>query len=241
MARGKLSSATFVLVHGAWHGGWCWARVARMLRDVGHTVHTPTLTGLGDRAHLARPDIDLALHVQDVVALLETEELRQAILVGHGYGGMVITGVAARAGARLAHLVYLDAFVPADGQPLLSLVSNEMAANVRAAAQAHGDGWRIPPLPPERYGVTNPKDVEWLTRHLVPHPLKTVEQPVQAKERPSLKRTFIYCAKPAMGPFDQFVALKNDRAWRFHELATGHDAMITATPDLAKILADTAG
>ncbi len=154
---------------------------------------------------------------------------------------MVITGVAARAGTRLAHLVYLDAFVPADGQPLLSLVSNEMAANVRAAAQAHGDGWRIPPLPPERYGVTNPKDVECLTRHLVPHPLKTVEQPVQAKERPSLKRTFIYCAKPAMGPFDQFVVLKNDRAWRFHELATGHDAMITAAPDLAKILADTAG
>ncbi|MBI1845945.1 MAG: alpha/beta hydrolase [Candidatus Rokubacteria bacterium] len=241
MARGKLSSATFVLVHGAWHGGWCWARVARMLRDVGHTVHTPTLTGLGERAHLARPDVDLALHVQDVVALIEAEELRQVILVGHSYGGMVITGVAAHAGGRLAHLVYLDAFVPSDGQSLLGLVGEELAAGVRAAAREHGEGWRIPPFPPERFGVTNPKDVEWLTRHLVPQPLQTFEQGVQAKDRPSLKRSYIYCAKPAMGAFDRYAALKSDRGWRYHELATGHDAMVTAAPDLAKILADSAG
>lgn len=226
---------TFVLVHGAWHGGWCWTRVSRMLRDVGHDVFTPTLTGLGERAHLARPDVDLALHVQDVVALLETEELRQVVLVGHSYGGMVITGVAARVAARLAHLVYLDAFVPARGQAVLDLVPPAGAAAMRATAREQGEGWRIPPFPPERFGVTSAKDVEWLTRHLVPQPLRTVEQPSDADAPSKLKRTYVYCAK-STGSFDQFRRLQEDRAWRFHELATGHDAMVTAAREVATIL-----
>src|SRR5919108_5734416 len=114
--------ATFVLVHGAWHGGWCWIKVTRLLTDAAHAVHTPTLTGLGERAHLARPEIDLETHVQDVVALLDTEELRQVVLVGHGYAGIVISGVAARAEKRIARLVFLDACVPEPGQSLVSLL-----------------------------------------------------------------------------------------------------------------------
>ncbi len=232
----KRTAATFVLVHGAWHGGWCWVRVANLLREAGHVVYTPTLTGLGERAHLAHPGVDLALHAQDIVGLLEMEELDRVVLVGHSYGGMVITGVAARAAARLSHLVYLDAFVPGSGQALISLLPAEMADGIRAAAKEHGDGWRIPPFPPERFGVTNVKDAAWLSRHLVPQPIRTFEQPVQTAGGGRLKRTYIYCSKRAIGPFDQFVRLRDERTWRFHEVKTGHDAMVTAPGEIAKIL-----
>ncbi|MGZ0244868.1 MAG: alpha/beta fold hydrolase, partial [Alphaproteobacteria bacterium] len=108
--------ASFVLVHGAWHGGWCWRDVRRVLEEHGHTVFTPTLTGLGERSHLLSPDIDLETHIADVINLLVWEELNDVILVGHSYGGMVITGVADQAKDRLRHIVYLDAFLPADGE-----------------------------------------------------------------------------------------------------------------------------
>ena len=235
-ARRAGAPTTFVLVHGAWHGGWCWARVARNLRDIGHDVYTPTLTGLGERAHLARPEIDLATHVQDVVALLETEELRHVVLVGHSYGGMVITGVAALVAARIAHLVYLDALVPKSGQSALDLLPPELGEALRAGARDRGDGWQVPPFPPERFGVTSAKDTEWLTRRLVPQPLRTFEQPSAAEVPSKLKRTYVYCGKPASGAFDQFRCLQDDRGWRFHELATGHDAMVTAAREVTMLL-----
>jgi pimeloyl-ACP methyl ester carboxylesterase len=226
----------FVLVHGAWHGGWCWAKVARLLRDAGHEVYTPTLTGLGERAHLARPETDLELHIQDVVAMLEAEELRQVTLVGHSYAGFVITGVAARAAARIGHLVYLDAFVPEAGKCLLDYVGDRAAA-MREAARTHGEGWKLPPFTPERFGVTSQRDTEWLAKHLVPQPIRTFEQPLAAAGGERLKRTYVYCSKPAMGAFDQFAErLREDRKWTFHELKTGHDAMVTTPGDVAKIL-----
>ena len=228
--------ATFVLVHGAWHGGWCWVRLARLLRDAAHEVHTPTLTGLGDRAHLARPEVDLDAHIQDVVALLEVEELRNVILVGHSYAGMIITGVAARAANRLSHLVYLDAFVPEAGKALLDYLGPRAEA-VRESARTAGEGWRVPSFPPERFGVTSQRDTEWLQRRLVPQPLRTFEQPLAAAGADKLRRTFVYCSSPAMGAFDQFAErLRDDRKWQFHELKTGHDAMITAPGDVARIL-----
>jgi pimeloyl-ACP methyl ester carboxylesterase len=231
-----MAIATYVLVHGAWHGGWCWAKVARLLRDAGHEVHTPTLTGLGERAHLARPEVDLDTHIQDVVALLEAEELRQVTLVGHSYGGMVITGVAARTTGRIGHLVYLDAFVPEAGKALLDYVGPG-AAMMRETAAAHGEGWRIPSFPPERFGVTSQRDTEWLNKHLVPQPLRTFEQPLSAAGGDKLKRTYVYCSKPAMGAFDQFAErLRDDRKWTFHDVKTGHDAMVTAPGEIAKIL-----
>jgi pimeloyl-ACP methyl ester carboxylesterase len=232
-----MAIGTYVLVHGAWHGGWCWAKVARLLRDAGHEVHTPTLTGLGERAHLARPEIDLETHIQDVVAMLEAEELRQATLVGHSYGGMVITGVAARTSGRIAQLVYLDAFVPEAGKSLLDYLSSELAAVMRDSAQAQGEGWKIAPFPPERFGVTSQRDTEWLTKHLVPQPLRTFEQPLPAAGGDRLKRTYVYCSKPATGSFDQFAErLRDDRKWTFHDVKTGHDAMVTAPGEIAKIL-----
>jgi pimeloyl-ACP methyl ester carboxylesterase len=229
--------AAFVLVHGAWHGGWCWARVARLLLDAGHTVHTPSLTGLGDRAHLARPETDLAAHIEDVVAVLEAEELNGATLVGHSYAGLVITAAAARAGRRVGSLVYLDAFVPEVGKCLLDYLPPDRAEGVRQAAREHGEGWRIPPWPPERYGVTSQRDRDWLARRLVPQPLRTFEQPLAVAGGDKLKRTYVYCAQPAMGPLDQFAErLRDDRKWTFHELKTGHDAMVTAAGEVAKIL-----
>ena len=228
--------ATFVLVHGAWHGGWCWLRVARLLRDAAHEVYTPTLTGLGERAHLARPEVDLETHVHDVVGVLEAEELRNVVLVGHSYAGMVITGVAARAANRLSHLVYLDAFVPEPGKSVLDYAGPRADA-MRESARAQGDGWRIPPLPPERFGVTSQRDREWLQRRLVPQPLKAFEQPLAAGGADRLKRMYVYCSSPAMGPFDQFAErLREDRKWQYHELKTGHDAMLTAPGDVAKLL-----
>ena len=228
--------ASFVLVHGAWHGGWCWVRVARLLRDAAHEVYTPTLTGLGERAHLASAQIDLETHVQDVVGALEADELRQIVLVGHSYAGMVISGVAARAANRLSHLVYLDAFVPEPGRTLLDYLGPRADA-VRESARTAGDGWRVPPFPPERFGVTSQRDREWLQRRLVPQPLASFEQPLAAAGGERLKRAYVYCTSPAMGAFDQFAErLREDRKWQYHEIKTGHDAMVTAPGEVAKFL-----
>ena len=183
--------ATFVLVHGGWADGWQWREVASLLCAAGHEVFTPTLTGLGERVHLASPEVGLDTHIQDILMVLAYEELRDVILVGYSYSGMVITGVAEHAPERLAHLVYLDAYVPHDGESLLAMLGPDAAAFIEQAAQAHGDGWRIPHDPPDAPRRT-------------PHPLKTGQQPVSLTNpaAAALPRTFIYCTqdKDAMGP-----------------------------------------
>jgi hypothetical protein len=149
---------------------------------------------------------------------------------------MVITGAAARTSGRIGHLVYLDAFVPEAGKSLLDYVG-ERAAVMREAAATQGEGWKLPPYAPEAFGVTSQRDTEWLTKHLVPQPLRTFEQPLPAAGGERLKRTYIYCSKPARGTFDQFAArLRDDRKWTYHDVKTGHDAMITAPGEIAKIL-----
>ena len=137
--------ATFVLVHGAWHGGWCWKRVTPLLRAAGHEVYAPTLTGLGERAHLLSRDVNLDTHIHDVVNLLDCEELTDVVLVGHSYAGIVIAGVATQRPGRVAHLVYLDAFVVRDGQSLEDLHTPEAVAGRQARVLAEGEGWRLPP------------------------------------------------------------------------------------------------
>ena len=172
--------ATFVLVDGAWHGGWCWQRLTPLLRAAGHEVYTPTLTGLGERAHLLSPAIDLDTHAQDVLGMLECEQLWEVILVGHSYGGMVITAVAEQAAERLTHLVYLDAFVPQDGQCLLDFLPPQARAQTLARARAEGEGWRLPAQQEQQpFGVTDPADADWLRGKLSAHPVKTFEQPIQ--------------------------------------------------------------
>ena len=231
--------ATFVLVHGAWHGGWCWWKVAPLLRAAGHEVYTTTLTGLGERAHLGTPQTDLDTHIQDVVGVLECEELVGVVLVGHSYAGMVITGVADRAPGRLAHLVHLDAYVPAVGQAVVDIFPAG-AQRWPAEADAHGDGWRFPPPDPAGWRITDDADLRRLRTHLVAHPLASVLQPLRLTRPPGagLPRTYIYCAEKAAP--DSFTAaaarVRTDPAWRYRELPTGHEAMITMPRETADLL-----
>ena len=156
--------ATFVLVHGAWHGGWCYGRVAKLLRSAGHEVYTPAHTGVGERAHLADYHITLATHVHDVANVIEYENLSDVILCGHSYGGMVITGVAASLGERIKSLVYLDAFVPEDGQSLFDLIEPDMVNQFLNLARTMSG--RLPPIPAAAFNV-NPKDAAWVDKTCV--------------------------------------------------------------------------
>ncbi len=224
-----------VLVHGAWHGGWCWRRVEGPLRAAGHDVHAPTLTGLGDRAHLFRPEIGLDDHIADVCALFDHEELADAVLVGHSYAGMVITGAAERLAPRIRRLVYLDAFVPEDGQSLMALARPAPSGE----APPRPEGNRVPSRTPAFFGIDDPGDVAWVTRRVVDQPLLTMTDPVKAPlgAAKKLPRSFIYCSGRPMGSFDQFKArFQTDPAWRYHDLPTGHDAMVTDPAGLVKIL-----
>jgi pimeloyl-ACP methyl ester carboxylesterase len=227
---------TFLLVHGAWHGGWCWRDVASRLRKAGHAVHTPSLTGLGERKHLANGRIDLDTHIQDIVGLIEMEGLERVVLVGHSYGGMVITGVADRVPAQLKRLVYLDAFVPEDGKCSLDYVVPERAAQMRHEGER--TGLITPPLM-SLWGLKEQHHLDFVGPREVRHPYATMAQPIRLGniEARMIPRTFVYCSSPATGTFDQFaVKLRNDPAWRFHELQTGHDAMILKPDEVTQIL-----
>ena len=229
----------FVLVHGAWHGGWCWTRVAPLLRRAGHDVFTPTLTGLGERAHLASADVSLDTHIADVLGVLESEELDDVVLCGHSYGGMVITGVAERAGERIDTLVYLDAFVPEDGQSVFHLMGSERAATFREQASRTGDGWRVDPIPAESFQVRDPGDAAWVDRRCVPQPITTFGQPIASAGAIGAVRrriyiradndrvtSYAYCAEHARSAPD----------WEYHDVPAGHDVMIDAPQALAGIL-----
>ncbi|HEX7437229.1 MAG TPA: alpha/beta hydrolase [Caldimonas sp.] len=229
--------ATFLVVHGAWSAGWAWKKMRPLLRERGHEIFTPTHTGLGERSHLARPEIDLEAHIADILGVLQFEDLRDLILVGHSYGGMVATGVADRAAERIAHLVYLDAFVPRDGQSLFDLAGAAARERGLEAARTGGDGWRVPPnpMPPD----TSAADLAWAAPRRMMQPLKTFEQALRltgAVER--LPRTYIYCTRP--GPGDAFRQF-SDRArtepgWRCHELDASHNPHITMPETFAALL-----
>lgn len=227
--------STFVLIHGAWHGGWCWRPVRSLLK--GHEVFAPSLTGLGERKHLARADIDLDLHIVDVVSILEMEDLRDVVLVGHSYGGMVVTGAADRVPERIRRLVYLDAFVPENGKCALDYVVPERAARMREEGERVGS---VTPPALSLWGLTKPEHVDFVKPREVRHPYRTMSQPIAIRNAATLAgipRTFIYCSSPATGSFDQFAAkYRNDPKWQFYELETGHDAMILIPERVAEIL-----
>ncbi|MDE3068858.1 MAG: alpha/beta hydrolase [Verrucomicrobiota bacterium] len=235
---------TFVLVHGAWHGGWCWRRVADVLQARGHGVFAPSLTGLGDRAHLFSKDISLQTHVEDILSLAETEELSDFVLVGHSYGGFVISGVADTLRERVSHYVYLDASVPADMSPGASFSwAGCNPPEVREArlksVREQGHGVALPAPPPSAFAVTEPSDAAWLERHLRPMPLQTYIGSFTFKRSGSngLKRTYIASVKP---PYALLVAtrdrIKDDNTWSFTTLEAGHNSMVTAPNELASLL-----
>jgi pimeloyl-ACP methyl ester carboxylesterase len=236
--------ATFVLVHGAMHGGWCWQRVTPLLRAAGHEAYTPTLTGLGERAHLAHPGIDLNTHIQGVLGVLDYEDLDEVVLVGHSYGSAVVTGVADRLPGRIAHLVYLDGAEVGDGQAVLDFFPPEGREARRMQVAAEGDGWRLPPPDPAAYGVMDPEDAAWVRARLVPQPFQTFTQPLRLANPAGFVglKTYIACvaAAPAGWRDAMVERTRTEPGWRYHELATGHDAMITAPRALTDLLLEVA-
>jgi pimeloyl-ACP methyl ester carboxylesterase len=193
--------ASVVLAHGAWSSAWAWKKMRPLMRAAGHEFFTPSYTGLGQRAHLARPEIDLSTHIRDVVSVLEFEDLTDVTLIGHSYGGMVATGVVEKARARIAKVIYLDAFAPKDGQSLFDLVGPKAQGNMRAGAEKDGDGWKLPinPTPPD----TSPEDVAWASPRRRPQPIKTFEEKIKLTSTDAPPpRHYIYATKN--GPGDVF-------------------------------------
>jgi pimeloyl-ACP methyl ester carboxylesterase len=228
--------STFVLLHGAWHGGWVWQRVAPLLRAAGHEVHAPTLTGVSDRAHLLTPSVGLSTHIQDVVALIEAHDLDDVVLVGHSYAGQVDTGVADRVPDRLTRRVYLDAFVGDDGDAAIDLLPATVAGHYRESVAGPGFGWLIPVRSLEVLGVTERSDVDWLSPRLTPHPWLTYTEPLRLTGKlDTVPAVFVECTD-WMRVFQPHAERAAARGWPVHPVATGHEAMVTAPKELAESL-----
>jgi pimeloyl-ACP methyl ester carboxylesterase len=232
--------APFVLVHGGAHGGWCYQRVTRRLRQAGHEVYALSLTGLGERSHLVGPHVDLSLHIQDVVAVLHYEDLEDVILVGHSYGGMVITGAADRAAARIGKLVYLDAANPKNGESLVD-VAGPVIELTRPAGQVV-DGVELVLLPSpdagRMYGVTDPDDLAWMASRLTGHPWKCFEEKLELLDQSEFSKIpqyHIVCAS-TLATRDPRLMAEARAAGRLWDIDTGHDLMITEPQKVTEAL-----
>ncbi len=229
--------ATYVLVHGAFEAGWYWRPVARELRAAGHEVFTPSLTGLGERKHLMSPTVDLDTHIADVLGVIVSEELDDVVLAGHSYGGMVISGAADRAGERVTSLVYLDAFVPEDGEAVFDLVLPERRAPLETAAREGGEGWRIPPPPASDWGVTDPDLRAWLDRLSVDHPLAAMTQPIRLAGATVARRHYVVATRYDPSPFQRFAAAFDGApGWTVHRIDEGHMLPVAAPEEVCRIL-----
>jgi pimeloyl-ACP methyl ester carboxylesterase len=222
--------ATYVIVHGGWAGGWYFGEIARFMRAAGHEVYTPTLTGIGERVHLGHAGIDLNTHIQDIVNVLVYEDLHNVLLAGYSYGGMVITGVAEAVPERIGQLIYLDAFVPKNGESMADMLP-DLVSYMDEVANAVGDGWQIPHDPP------HPRKT--------PHPLKTVKQPVvvtnpSAAELPRTYVLFTQNSFPFAPLFANTAARAQAEGWRYRELAVDHTAPESDPRALADLLLELA-
>ena len=238
--------ANFVLVHGAWHGGWCWWKTAPLLRQAGHTALTPSLTGLGERAHLAHlippAVLNLDLHVRDIAQLLESDDINDAILVGHAYAGMVITGVAELVPERIAALVYVNGVAPADGEAMVDQLEAVRGPDFVARIRGYiADGAPFMPAPTTaeeiaaRWAITDAADQAFVLPRLSPQPTLTFAQAVRTgrPEAAALRREFVLCSESG---FESVAERAAASGWRVHHIDTGHDPMITAAGELAEIL-----
>jgi pimeloyl-ACP methyl ester carboxylesterase len=230
-------STTFVLVHGAWHGGWCYARVATLLRGRGHTVFTPTLTGQGERAHLLNGSINLSTHIEDVLAVFRFERLSDVVLAGHSYGGMVITGVADRIPDKIKALAYLDAFIPQDGQSLFDI--NIPANTQRFLDQAGASGGLSVPAPSAAYFGVNAADAATVDALATPHPLGCFTEKLKLSGAYRDVKTHLYVhgtELPRASPFKTFHEQAKSNGWSAHVLACGHDVMLDMPQETADLL-----
>lgn len=230
--------ATFVLIHGGIQGGWVWKRVIAFLRAAGHEAYAPTLTGCGERAHLLTRDVGLETHVQDVLNVLEYEDLHDVILVGHSYGGIVITVVADRARERISHLVYVDAGRPLPGESMMESwgkADPQTAKELDDYVQETGDGWRVVPMHPHEFGVTDEDDVRWLEKMDTPHPYKSFQDPAQydLARVESIPHTVIVGIGDQQPPPDP-PAWANGK--RFRTVVSGHAVNVIAPKELTALL-----
>lgn len=235
-----MQARSFVLVAGAWHGGWCWRRVTERLERNGHRVFTPTLTGLGERAHLLSPRINLDTHIADVVNVMRYEGLRDIVLVGHSYSGFVISGVVEQEEASVASFVFLDAFVPESGDSMATIGTEARRAEIKAAVE-RGD--LTLPAPPAAFFHVNAADRAWVDRLCRPQPIGTFTQSVTltgARERIA-RKTYIRASAFPNPVFDASVAaLKTRRGWRIEDIPCGHDIMVDMPDRLAEVLQEVA-
>lgn len=232
------SQKTYVLLHGAWHGAWCWKRVTPVLRAAGHEVYTPTQTGLGERSHLLNADVNLETFAQDLINVLVWEDLNDVILVGHSFAGNAITAVADRMPERIRHLVYLDALIPESGKSVFSLLPPEVVQGRRDLAQKTSGGLSIPAPGPDKLGVLDEADAAWIKAKCTPHPIATYEDALTFNNPPGngLPVTYI-----AVTPYYAPTTASRDYAktrtdWTYLEIEAGHDAMVTSPRALNEIL-----
>jgi pimeloyl-ACP methyl ester carboxylesterase len=229
--------SVYVLVHGAWGGSWCWKRIRRALQARGHEVFTPTLSGVGERSHLLSKQVDLQTHIADVVNLFRWEELSDVILCGHSYGGCVVTGAADQVADRIRALVYVDAFVPENGQSLHDTLPAEQRDAQLQGALATGDGWKVPPIPAEIFNV-NARDLAWVNQQRTLQSLATFQQPLRLTG--AIYRienvTYILATGWEHSPFPQFYEKARAKGWKTLTMACGHDVMLDKPTELLEVL-----
>jgi pimeloyl-ACP methyl ester carboxylesterase len=239
-ATAQAARKTFVLVHGAWHGGWCWRRVADLLEAKGHKVYTPTLTGLGACSHLMSKDVNISTHIADVANLIKWEDLSNIVLVGHSYGGTMISGVAEELHGKIGSIVFLDAFLPDNGDVLREKAAPAFRDLIAAAIQRGDMSLKAPPA--AAFGVEE-KDRPWVDGKCTPQPIGTYsERAVYTGGRDKIaKKTFIRAKKYPSPGFDANLArCKADASWKTHELDIGHDVMVIQPERLTEILLEVA-
>ena len=235
-ARAQGAGKTFVLVHGAWHGGWCWRRVSDRLEAKGHKVFAPTMTGLGACSHLLNKEVGLKTHITDISNLIKWENLSNIVLVGHSYGGMIVSGVAEELHDKIASIVFLDAFVPANGDSLAAGASQPVKDAI-AAALGRGE-FALKPVPAKVFRV-NEKDQAWVDAKCTPQPIKALTDKADytGGRDKIAKKTFIRAKGYPSVPFDANLAkLKANSAWKTFEMTAGHDAMVDQPAELADLL-----
>lgn len=238
IAQNNPKTPTFVLVHGAWHGGWCWQPVTTRLQAAGSVVYTPTMSGLGEYRDNLSPSTDLNTHINDIVHFIEIQDLSEVILVGHSYAGAVIAGVADRIPNRLKKLVFLDALLLENGRSLLSYQTAEGRAEMERQT-IPTKGLSIPPFPARVFGIKDPATRKWVDERLTPQPYKSYIQPLTLQHAfgNNLPLIYIECVDEQLPVLKQFAdKTRNNKAWEFYSLDTGHDAMITAPDQLTALL-----
>lgn len=237
-AQASLKPPVYVLVHGAWHGGWCWQQVSSQLRATGAVVYTPTLSGMGEHQNTLTPAINLNTHITDIVNLLVAEDLRDVVLVGHSYAGLVIAGVADRVPTRLRQLIFLDAVLAENGQSLVATHPKDVQAAFAAAA-VPSKGLSLPVRSTAGFGLTDPTTIQWADARLTPQPYRCFTQPLVLRHPygNGLPLTFIACTKPELSVLEVFAdRARHNPKWTYYELPTGHDAMLSMPQETATLL-----